>query len=69
MDDFPLPGMGEMNLAVPAPAQGSGWGAEASSAALNDDGSFVIPYRVRTGQPAADRPSWRVRTTASIRAG
>ena len=49
MNDFPLPGMGEPAVAVPAPGRGEGWWAGASSAALADDGSFVIAYRERTG--------------------
>src|SRR5688500_5656704 len=55
MDDFPLPGMGEAAVAVPAPDAGVGWWAGASTAALDEDGSFVIAYRVRTG--AAGRGS------------
>ncbi len=50
MDDFPLPGMGEAAVAVPAPGTGIGWWAGASTAALDEDGSFVIAYRVRTGE-------------------
>ena len=49
MDDFPLPGMGAMTLAAPAPGTGEGWWAGSSSAAQDEDGSFVIAYRVRTG--------------------
>lgn len=55
MDSFPLPGQGEMAVAVSAPGTGIGWWAGASSAAFDDDGSFVIAYRVRTG--AAGRGS------------
>jgi hypothetical protein len=55
MDEFPLPGTAEADVAVPAPGTGVGWWAGASSAALDDDGSFVIAYRVRTG--AAGRGS------------
>jgi hypothetical protein len=47
--DFPLPGMGVPVVAVPAPGQGIGWWAGASSAMLDDDGTFVIAYRVRAG--------------------
>ena len=46
---IPLPGDGEPVVAVPAPGHGEGWWAGASSAALDDDGSFVIAYRLRTG--------------------
>ncbi len=49
MKDFPLPGMGDPEVAVPAPGRGEGWWAGASSAALAGDGSFVIAYRERTG--------------------
>jgi hypothetical protein len=50
LPDFPLPGAGEAAVAVAAPGTGVGWWAGASSAALDDDGSFVIAYRVRTGE-------------------
>jgi hypothetical protein len=36
-------------VAVPAPGTGEGYWAGSSSAALDDDGTFVIAYRVRTG--------------------
>jgi len=55
MDDFPLPGMGRAEVAAPAPGRGIGWWAGGSCAALDDDGGFVIAYRVRTG--AAGRGS------------
>ena len=41
--------MGTAVVAVPAPGAGEGWWAGSSSAAQDDDGTFVIPYRVRTG--------------------
>lgn len=47
--------MGRVAVAAPAPGAGVGWWAGASSAALDDDGSFVVAYRVRTG--AAGRGS------------
>jgi hypothetical protein len=50
MTDFPVPGSGEAVVAVPAPGAGRGWWAGSSSAALADDGTFVIAYRVRTGE-------------------
>ena len=50
MDAFPLPGTGEAAVAVSAPGEGVGWWAGSSSAALDDDGTFVIAYRVRTGE-------------------
>jgi len=49
VDDFPLPGMGRPVVAAPAPGTGAGWWAGSSSAALDEDGTFVIAYRVRTG--------------------
>jgi len=55
MDDFPLPGMGQPAVAVMAPGSGEGWWAGSSSAAIDDTGTFVIAYRVRTG--AAGRGS------------
>ena len=50
MNDFPLPGSGQSVVAVPAPGVGIGNWAGSSSAALDDDGAFVIAYRVRHGQ-------------------
>jgi hypothetical protein len=47
---FPLPGSSEPVVAVPAPGKGRGWWAGSSSAALDQDGTFVIAYRVRTGE-------------------
>jgi hypothetical protein len=55
MDQIPLPGMGTPVVAAVAPGTGEGWWAGASTAALDEDGSFVIAYRVRTG--AAGRGS------------
>ena len=49
IDDFPLPRGEGAAVAVAAPGEGEGWWAGASSAALEDDGGFVIAYRVRTG--------------------
>ncbi len=37
-------------VAVPAPGSGVGWWAGSSSAALDEDGTFVVAYRVRTGE-------------------
>ena len=36
-------------MAVPAPGTGVGWWAGSSQAALDDDGTYVVAYRVRTG--------------------
>ena len=49
MDDFPLPGSAPAVVAAPAPGQGVGWWSGSSCAALDDDGTFVIAYRVRMG--------------------
>jgi hypothetical protein len=49
MADFPLPGSAPAVVAVPAPGTGEGRWAGSSSAALDDDGTFVVAYRVRTG--------------------
>jgi hypothetical protein len=48
--DFPLPGTAQAAVAVPAPGSGVGYWAGSSSAALDADGTFVIAYRVRTGE-------------------
>ena len=50
MTGFPLPGTTDAVVAVPAPGRGRGWWAGSSSAALDEDGTFVIAYRVRTGE-------------------
>jgi len=43
----PLPGTGRVSVAVPAPGAGFGCWAGAPSAALDDDGSVVLAYRLR----------------------
>jgi hypothetical protein len=48
--DFPLPGSADYAVAAPAPGSGVGWWAGSSHAALDDDGTYVIAYRVRTGE-------------------
>jgi hypothetical protein len=50
VNGFPLPGSGNAVVAVPAPGSGVGWWAGSSSAALDEDGTFVVAYRVRTGE-------------------
>jgi hypothetical protein len=50
MTGVPLPGTAPAVVAVPAPGNGIGWWAGSSSAALDEDGSFVVAYRVRTGE-------------------
>jgi hypothetical protein len=47
VEPFPLPGSGRAVVAVPAPAPGVGSWAGAPSAALDEDGSLVVAYRVR----------------------
>jgi hypothetical protein len=49
LPDFPLPGSAPTVVAVPAPGSGVGWWSGSSHAALDDDGTFVLAYRVRTG--------------------
>ncbi len=48
MARFPAPGSTDFDVVVPAPAPGAGNWVGASSAALDDDGGFVVAYRVRT---------------------
>jgi hypothetical protein len=55
MAGFPLPGMGRAVLAVPAPGDGPGYWAGASSAALDEDGGLVVGYRVRNGHDGIDQ--------------
>ncbi|WP_229715760.1 hypothetical protein [Mangrovihabitans endophyticus] len=50
---FPLPGSGPATVAVAAPGPGPQRWSGASSAALDDDGSVVLAYRVR--DEATDR--------------
>ena len=50
---FPLPGSAASVVAVPAPGHGPGYWAGASSAAFDEDGTFVIGYRVRNGHDGA----------------
>jgi hypothetical protein len=49
---FPLPGMGESAVAIPAPGRGEQHWAGASSAALDDDGTIYLAYRLRTLEDA-----------------
>jgi hypothetical protein len=51
--DFPLPGDGGV-VAVPAPGPGPQRWAGAPSAALDEDGSFVLGYRIRYGDERGD---------------
>lgn len=47
---FPLPGMGESVVAIPAPGTGPLHWAGAPSAALDEDGSVVLAYRLRVAE-------------------
>jgi hypothetical protein len=53
LSGFPLPGSAASVVAVPAPGEGPGFWAGASSAALDEDGTLVIGYRVRYGHDGA----------------
>jgi hypothetical protein len=53
--DFPLPGTREATVAVPAPGAGPGYWAGASCAVLDEDGTFVIGYRLRNGHDGNDQ--------------
>jgi hypothetical protein len=50
LPDIPLPTLTDYAVAATAPGSGVGFWAGSSSAALHDDGTFVIAYRVRTGE-------------------
>jgi hypothetical protein len=41
-------------VAVPAPGRGPGWWAGASAAVLDEDGGYVVGYRVRNGHDGGD---------------
>ena len=47
--------MGRAVVAAPAPGNGPGYWAGASCAVLDNDGSFVIGYRVRNGHDGIDQ--------------
>jgi hypothetical protein len=53
VSDFPLPGVGHSVVAIPAPGTGVEHWAGAPSAALDEDGSFLLAYRLRTPERAA----------------
>jgi hypothetical protein len=55
MSDFPLPGSGHAVVAVPAPGRGPGYWAGASSVALDENGEFVLAFRVRNGHDGIDQ--------------
>jgi hypothetical protein len=50
---FPLPGSAASVVAAAAPGHGPGYWAGASSAALDEDGTFAIAYRLRNGHEGA----------------
>jgi hypothetical protein len=50
----PLPRSAASVVAIPAPGQEPGYWAGASRAALDEDGTFVIGYRVRNGHDGND---------------
>jgi hypothetical protein len=52
---FPLPGRRDAAVAVAAPGAGPGYWAGAPSAALDEDGIFVVGYRVRNGHDGNDQ--------------
>src|SRR3954451_178987 len=52
MPDLPLPGSAPHAVAIPAPGTGPGYWAGAPSAVVDDDGSIVLAYRLRS---AGDR--------------
>jgi hypothetical protein len=45
---FPVPGTGAVDVVLPAPGSGVGRWVGAPSAVLEDDGSFVVAYRLRS---------------------
>src|ERR671915_2433437 len=55
MSDFPLPGSAEVVVVAAAPGAGPGYWAGAPCAALDEDGTFVIGYRVRNGHDGNDQ--------------
>jgi hypothetical protein len=55
MSEFPLPGTGRAVVAAPAPGDGPGYWAGASSAAADGNGGFVVGYRVRNGHDGIDQ--------------
>ncbi|MDQ3994128.1 MAG: hypothetical protein M3265_04985 [Actinomycetota bacterium] len=49
MTGWPLPGTGQAVVAVPAPGAGPGYWNGSAGVALDEDGTFVVAYRRRTG--------------------
>ena len=54
MSAFPLPDPARAVVTVKAPGQGPGYWAGAPSSALDEDGTFVVAYRVRNGHEGND---------------
>jgi len=50
MPTLPIPGISEPTVVAPAPAPGPQQWAGAPSAALDDDGTIVLAWRVRSGE-------------------
>lgn len=57
MNGFPLPGMGRASVVARAPGSGRGFWAGSPGAALAEDGTFVLAYRVREGTGPEDGAS------------
>src|SRR5688500_9811677 len=54
MSEFPLPGSAPAVVAAPAPGAGPQFWAGAPCAVLDDDGTYVVGYRVRNGPDTSD---------------
>jgi hypothetical protein len=54
MDTFPLPGSAPATVVAPAPGNGPQFWTGAPSAALDEDGTIVLGYRVRNGPETID---------------
>jgi hypothetical protein len=52
---FPLPGMSKAAVVAAAPGAGPGYWAGGSCAVLDEDGTFVLAYRVRNGHDGIDQ--------------
>jgi hypothetical protein len=57
MTDFPLPGRGAAVVAVAAPGTRAGFWAGSPGVALDEDGTWVLAYRVREGVGPEDGAS------------
>jgi hypothetical protein len=54
MESFPLPGSAPAKVAAAAPGAGPQFWAGAPCAVLDDDGTYVVAYRVRNGPDSTD---------------